>query len=175
MALQDLLTNPVYLGIGATLGFALAAVQIYEFFMKGAKISAVLLEANYTNSPVVLTTVQDNRQIMNYSALASLKIQIQNSGTELTSVTSTHLVLPDGIKNRSKVTQIINAGPFRVPNIVTDDRTIVLDSGVAIIEIFDFEFNISENDYKNSNECNLVFNFVNHKEVKVPVSFKPYV
>jgi hypothetical protein len=172
---QDLLTNPIYLGIGASLGFVVALVQIYEFLKKGAKVSAVILLNEYTGKPRVTTeTDSNNVKTVVYSSSVLIKLQLQNAGTELTSITSASLILPNQTAAKSKVKKLTNfSSGTQFSFLSTDERTIVLESGIAVVEDFYFNIDLTESEYKTVSPCELILRFVNHSDLKIEVSFQP--
>ncbi len=179
MCIYQLFTSPLYVALGASFGFILTIVKLYEYFTKGAKIDAQVTRSIYKNNPTVNTSIENNLQITRYTASTLVTMQIINCGTESTSIISTFLISPEKIQNKSKITGTKNIkfsdNSLTMTCLVDDNRTIIVKPGEAITEFFEFEIEVSEADYLNESSFNLLIQFVRHKDLYLSTTFKPTI
>jgi hypothetical protein len=166
----------IFLGVGSLLGFVSTFLAIRREVQKGPKIFAKATKVVFKNTGLRVATIVDDRQVSKRSATISVRIQFHNGGNELTSITSVKLkILSQTLfpKTTKQLKFVSSQGVERSGlNLREDDiRTITLQQGTALVEIFQFDI-----EYEEQNETAktgiINFEFINHSPIQLELIFE---
>lgn len=179
--LESLFENrhQIFLTMGAALGFLSTFLTVKREITKGPKVRGKILESKLDRDSTVTRSVVQGARIEEYSGTFSVKVQLQNSGTDLTSVISCSLILPSGENHRPSVTKRMEppANSSRLAKFlplvfrIKDERVLIIPAGAALIEKFQFDVT-SREDFKTSTTGEVIFEFVNHRKVSFVTEFE---
>lgn len=168
-----------FLFIGALLGFTSTFLAIRKEVIKGPKIVAKITSSTFAEDGTRVTAVVDGKQTTQYTTIFRVRVQLQNSGTDLTSIVGGSLDISGKMHDASvlhhgKVSTQSGKLLSGFSTREKDERTIVLAPGAAIVEPFQFEVG-SVSPFSDPTEETVVVSFVNHKSLALKAIFEKQV